>query len=180
MTKGLPISLHDLKGVKRWYQKIFLYSLLSMQISSTVCQSAEKTSDMLSVSQGAFAANAGGQNAYSLRYFHAGNEFQVFANKSLTAGGLPLFGAGYGPRFNGCQECFWKPFIQTGAGFTNAGPFVELDWGITIPVLPIWLPMDPPKFVPQLRVDFATHLIFGQIRPSIWSYPLWLGIAVPF
>jgi hypothetical protein len=126
--------------------KVLLLFLLCFCTPSRVFSKPQEA-DLISVSKGAFAANAGGQEAYSMRYLHNMIEFQIFANKSLTVGGQPLVGAGFGPRFNGCEECFWKPFIQTDAGFSNAGPFVELDWGITIPLLPIWLPVDPPKYV---------------------------------
>lgn len=134
----------------------------------------------VSASMNALAANAGGQEAYALRIHHDDAEYHVFANRSLSVGGKPLVGAGYDLRFNLCEDCFWRVFIQGGAGLSNAGPYVELDWGMAIPIVPLWLPTHPPRYLPQLRIDFATHLIFSQLRPNTWSYPLWLGIAVPF
>ena len=133
----------------------------------------------ITASKGALAPNAGGQDAYSLRIHGGPGEGHAFLNRSLSVGGRPLFGAGYDLRFSGCDDCFWKFFIQTGGGLSNGGIYLEMDWGLAIPLLPIWLPRSPPKYVPQLRVDFATHLIFGQLRPSLWSYPLWLGITLP-
>lgn len=134
----------------------------------------------VSASKGALAPNAGGQEAYAVRVVHDGAEAHAYLNRSLTVAGKPLVGAGYDLRFESCEDCFWKAFIQTGGGLSNAGPYIELNWGLAIPLIPVWLPMAPPRYVPQLRVDFATHLIFGNIRPSAWSYPLWIGIAVPF
>ncbi len=134
----------------------------------------------LSYSSEAFAPNAGGQEAHSLRLAHTTWEGHFFLNKSLYVGQYPLTGVGYDYRFNLCKDCFWKFFVQAGAGLSNGGIYGELLWGTTIPLLPIWLPMEPPRYVPFIRLDFATHLIFGQVRPNTWSYPLWLGIGVPF
>lgn len=134
----------------------------------------------LYAASGALAPNAGGQDVYSLRLYHNEGEFHGFMNRTLTAGGAPLYGAGYDLTFNACEECFWRPFVQAGAGICTAGPYLELDWGFAIPILPIWLPMSAPRFVPQIRVDFATHVIQTTSRAITWSYPLWIGLGIPF
>lgn len=148
---------------------------------SVFCNSAAATEKpyTVSASTGALAPNAGGQEVYFLRLHHDGKEAHGFLNKTLSVGSTPLFGAGYDLRFDACEDCFWKAFVQVGGGLSNAGVYAEFNWGAAIPLLPIWLPMDPPRYVPQLRIDFSTHLIFGSIRPSVWSYPLCIGFALP-
>lgn len=153
--------------------------LILLELYAVTAQAKSDNPLNLSLSSGAFAANAGGQEAYALRAHQGTGEGHVYINRSLTVGNLPLGGAGYDFRFNACDECFWKFFVQTGGGLSNAGIYAELLWGMTVPLLPIWLPMNPPRYVPHLRLDFATHLIFGQLRPITWSYPLWLGIGIP-
>jgi hypothetical protein len=152
--------------------------LVFVSLFSTVMYSADEPFN-LSLSSGAFAANAGGQDAYAMRLNHARDEFHLIANRSLEVGGLPLVGGGYDLKFDMCDECFWKFFIQTGGGLSNAGPYGELLWGLTVPIIPIWLPTRPPRYLPHLRLDFATHLLFSQLRPSTWLYPIWLGVGVP-
>lgn len=129
---------------------------------------------------GALAPNAGGQDTYSLRLYHDEREYHAFMNRTLMAGGMPLYGAGYDFTFNACEECFWRFFVQTGVGISTAGPYLELDWGFAVPILPLWLPIAPPRFVPQFRIDFATHVIQTTSRAITWSYPLWIGIGIPF
>lgn len=161
---------------------IFISLGLIIGIFSTVLATAETSSDVpynLSYSSGAFAANAGGQDAHAVRLNRGRSEWHLFANRSLVVGTYPLFGGGYDLKFDMCDECFWKIFIQTGGGLSNAGPYAELLWGLTVPIIPIWLPMRPPRYLPHLRLDFASHLLFSQIRPSTWVYPIWLGVGVP-
>jgi hypothetical protein len=154
--------------------------LLVLFCGFSQAMAGERGSYDVSFSQGALAANAGGQDAMAVRVHHEGRELHGYINPSLSTGGRPLVGAGYGIRFDACSDCFWKAFVQSGLGLSTAGPYLELDWGLAVPIIPIWLPRDPFRYVPQLRIDFATHLIFSNVRPSVWSYPLWLGFSIPF
>jgi len=129
----------------------------------------------------AFAPNAGGQEAYTLAYENKNREYFLFANKSLSAGEKPLIGGGYSFRFPICDEnCFWQFYVQLGGGLSTGGPFGEVLWGAMIPIVPIWLPMKAPKYVPNLRIDFANQFYASKHRAITWSYPLWLGISIPF
>ncbi|MCX6118895.1 MAG: hypothetical protein NT027_15265 [Proteobacteria bacterium] len=141
--------------------------------------SKDETPYFLSYSSGAYAPNAGGQDVHVVRLMKNSREFHLYLNRSLTVGSQPLFGGGYDIRFDLCEDCFWKFFVQTGVGSSLAGVYGEFLWGAQIPILPIWLPMDPPRYVPFLRIDFATHLIFGHLRPNTWSYPIWIGVGIP-
>lgn len=130
---------------------------------------------------GAFAPNAGGQTAYSLRLAQHNWEAGVFSNQYVIAGDYPLTGGSLDWRFPICDtECFWQFFVQVGGGLTNGGPLAEVTWGMIIPALPIWLPTSAPKYIPQLRIDITTQLIFIRYRAVTWSYPLWIGLSVPF
>jgi hypothetical protein len=55
-----------------------------------------------------------------------------------------------------------------------------MSWGTVIPLLPLWLPTRAPPYYPALRVDFTTQMILIRWRAVTWSYPLWVGISVPF
>lgn len=156
-----------------------LIVLLLLFLTSSVVTGKDDPYTLYGLS-GALAPNAGGQDTYSLRLYHNEGEFHAFMNKTLTAGGQPLVGGGYDLTFNACDDCFWRFFVQTGVGACTAGPYLELDWGLAMPILPIWLPMSPPRFVPQIRVDFATHVIQTTGRAITWSYPLWIGLGIPF
>ena len=115
----------------------------------------------------ALAPNAGGQVAYSLRYSpEEKTEYSAFANTSLFVGKVPLSGIIYSKRLTLCERCLVSSFAQVGAGASLAGPMLEFDWNIT----PLWL----------LRIDFATHIYFFRIHGIVWSYPLWLGVSLPF
>ena len=130
---------------------------------------------------GAFAPNAGGQDAYGLRVHRDNREYTLFSNSYLMAGAYPLTGAIYSWRFPICDEtCWWQFFAQIGAGVSTAGPLAEIVWGSQIPLAPLWLPRSAPKYLPSLRFDVTTHMIAVPYRLVLWSYPLWLGISVPF
>lgn len=135
----------------------------------------------VSAQVGAFAPNAGGQEAYALRLAKGDNEFAGFANTYLLAGGRPLLGATWSKRFAICgDECWWKFYAQVGAGATTAGPVIDTTWSMNIPLLPIWLPRPAFPWVPALRLDVSTHFIGVRSRVVVWSYPLWAGVSVPF
>lgn len=132
-----------------------------------------------SVQVGALAPNAGGQAVYTIREYHAKREYSVIANTYLSAGKYPLAAGIYSWRFPLCgEECWWQFHSQVGAGFSTAGPVVELLWGSILPVAPLWLPRAGPKYFPAIRIDFATHLIAIPYRVVMWSYPLWIGMTV--
>jgi hypothetical protein len=130
---------------------------------------------------GAFAPNAGGPQAYTLRLAHGAWEAGMFSNQYVIAGDYPLTGGTFDWRFPVCgTECFWQFFVQLGAGASNGGPLAEITWGTMIPALPLWLPIAAPRYIPQIRIDITTQMIFIRYRAVTWSYPLWLGISVPF
>lgn len=127
------------------------------------------------------APNAGGQEAYSLKLATNDWEISGFLNNYLLVGSMPMIGASYAWRFPICDDkCFWQFSFQAGGGFANAGPILEMTWNTVIPLLPIWLPTRAPPYYPALRVDFTTQIILIQWRGVTWSYPLWLGISLPF
>lgn len=130
---------------------------------------------------GALAPNAGGQEAYTLRLGKGDWEAGIFSNQYVIAGDLPLTGAMLDWRSPVCGvECFWQFFVQLGVGGSNGGPLAEVTWGTMIPALPIWLPTAAPRYVPQIRLDITTQVILIRYRAVTWSYPLWLGLTVPF
>jgi hypothetical protein len=130
---------------------------------------------------GAFAPNAGGQEAYTMRLSTNRWEAGVFSNQYLLAGDHPLTGAFYDWRFPICDDsCFWQFFVQAGGGVSTGGPIAQATWGTVIPLLPIWLPRRAPSYVPALRLDMTTQMIFIRYRGVTWSYPLWVGISIPF
>lgn len=115
----------------------------------------------------ALTGNAGGQKAYYLRRTTEKSEWAVFANTYLQSDDRPLIGALYDLRFPLLNENrFWQFYVQTGIGITTAGPAIELVWGTNA----FWI----------FRVDIATHIYLSHRRPIIWSYPIWLGISLPF
>jgi hypothetical protein len=141
------------------------------------------TSDRYQVAaQGvALAPNAGGQQAYSLKLAHGDWEAGAFSNQYVTAGSYPLSGGTFDWRFPVCDDqCFWQFFAQAGAGVSTGGPLAEITWGAVIPLIPLWLPTRAPPYLPALRIDITTQLIFVRWRAVTWSYPLWVGLSVPF
>ena len=129
----------------------------------------------------ALAPNAGGQEAYTLRV--ATNDWEVgaFSNQYILAGDYPLTGAFYDLRFPICDDsCWWQFFAQTGVGVSNGGPLAQITWGTVIPLVPLWLPFAAPRYLPALRLDFTTQMIFIRYRAVTWSYPLWAGVSVSF
>lgn len=141
---------------------------------------ADKTS-YVSMQYAAMAPNAGGQTAYTLRYANDDWEVGGFSNQYLQAGGYPLTGAFYEKIFKLCRkDCFWQFNLQAGIGLSNGGPFTQITWSSIIPLIPIWLPFQAPKYVPALRLDITTQMIFIPYRAITWSYPLWAGISYPF
>ena len=127
----------------------------------------------------ALAPNAGGQEAYSLKLARGWWEAGAFSNTYILANDLPLSGITFDWRFPVCgQQCFWQFYVQAGGGVSNGGPIAQFSWSAILPGLPIWLPREAPPYLPALRVDFVTQLIFIQYRAITWSYPLWLGISL--
>lgn len=116
----------------------------------------------------AFAPNAGGQAAYAIAAATRQTEYSLFVNTYLLTGDVPLFGVIYSRRLPLCSgSCWlWPTFLQAGAGLASAGPLLAVDWVMT----PLSL----------LRIDMSTHLMINSKRVVAWSYPLWLGITLPF
>ncbi len=120
----------------------------------------------------ALAPNAGGQEAYSLRLATNSWEVGAFSNQYIVTGKYPLTGAFYDRRFPICDDtCWWQFFVQTGGGLSTGGPFAQITWGTIVPSI---------RFVPALRLDISTQMIFIRYRGVTWSYPLWAGISVSF
>jgi hypothetical protein len=129
----------------------------------------------------ALAPNAGGQEAYTLRLATNDWEAGAFSNQYIVAGDQPLTGGFYDWRWPICDDsCWWQFFAQTGVGLSNGGPLAQITWGTVIPLLPLWLPTAAPRYVPALRLDITTQMIFIRYRGVTWSYPLWAGISVSF
>ena len=129
----------------------------------------------------AFAPNAGGQDVYSVSYLRKNIEYSLFANQSLSAGSYPLTGATVSYRFYALDYSnFWQFYVQGGAGLSTGGPLGEILWGVTIPMIPLWLPTASPKYVPQIRIDVANQFYVSKTRVITWSVPLWVGFSVPF
>jgi hypothetical protein len=147
---------------------IFLLGLLVALTFGSGASVGHSTEYSLSVQTAALAPNAGGQEAWSLR-FSSGNtrEYSVFANNYLRTGKYPLFGGLYSMRFpilgRGSPV---QSFAQIGIGASSAGPMAEVLWNLT----PLWL----------LRIDFATHFYFIPTRVIVWNYPFWIGATLPF
>lgn len=135
----------------------------------------------VSAQYAALAPNAGGQTSYTLRYAETNWEIGAFSNQYLQAGDYPLSGAFYEVIMPLCKsDCFWKFNLQAGAGISNGGPFTQITWSSIIPLLPIWLPLKAPNYIPALRLDITTQMLFIPYRAITWSYPLWAGISYPF
>lgn len=135
----------------------------------------------ISVLGPALAANAGGQIAYSARYFVSDYEASLFSNQNLLTGNIPMTGATLSRRLTFCSSlCFWRFYLQGGVGASTGGAIAQVTWGGMIPALPIWLPTRHPKYVPALRIDITTQFIASTGRVVTWNYPFWTGITIPF
>jgi hypothetical protein len=129
----------------------------------------------------ALAANAGGQEAYKLEWYHDHHAFYGFKNQALIVGNYSLMGAGYNYRLPICDSsCFWQFFAQVGGGVSNAGLYEDITWGSIIPMLPIWLPFSAPRYIPAFRIDITSQFFPNRQRLITWSYPLWVGITFTF
>ena len=159
-------------------------SLAFAGASALYCASGAGAADTryeLTIQGKALAPNAGGQDSYSLKL--ATNDWEVggFVNQYITAGGKPMVGGTFDYRFPICDDtCFWQFFAEAGGGASTGGPMADITWGTMIPLVPLWLPMSAPRYLPQLRIDFTTQFIFIRWRAVTWSYPLWAGITIPF
>ncbi|MCB9228762.1 MAG: fibronectin type III domain-containing protein [Deltaproteobacteria bacterium] len=145
----------------QWLSLVFL----GLSCFATVESLADNS---LSLQYKAWTSNAGGQDAYSLRWsVDDSYEWTLFSNHLLTSGSYPLTGLLWDVRFPICgHSCVIGVWAQAGAGLSTAGPVVEFLWSFRF----FWL----------LRVDMATHLYFSQLKPIVWSYPFWIGISLPF
>jgi len=147
----------------------FLLLLIAVTALFNATKSAAAGSDdrvTYSLMLQSLAPNAGGQQAYALRRGTDKIEMSLFANRSLYAGNFPLMGATYDWRFAICgRSCFWQFYAQAGVGLSTAGPMVEILWSSIL----LW----------TVRIDMATHLIVIPNRVITWSYPLWVGFAIP-
>jgi hypothetical protein len=141
--------------------------LMGISISVQEAIGAPKKSAEYSILFKSFAANAGGQDAYSIRAGRDDFEVSVFANTYLTVGGNPLVGGAYARRFDLCGSQCWifRAYTSLGLGVSTIGPYAEI--AATFNPLSV------------LRIDIATHVIAGQERAILWSYPLWFGVTLP-
>lgn len=114
----------------------------------------------------AHAANAGGQDIYSIRRADDDHEISLFRNEYLISSGRPLMGATYSLRLPVCDSsCFVQGYTQLGAGLSTAGPLLDITWS----VIGLWV----------ARVDFTTQLFLTKTRIMTWSVPLWIGVSLP-
>ena len=160
---------------------IYFFSLQLLFLCYSVSARAANQQYALTAQYEALAPNAGGQIVYGLKLATNQWEAGIFSNQYLTAGKFPLTGATLDWRFPVCDDsCWWQFFVQLGGGLSNAGPIAEVTWGSVIPLIPLWLPWRAPRYFPALRLDITSQLIFIRYRGIPWSYPLWVGITVPF
>lgn len=174
-TYGSSFSSLSYSGRSLWLVGVLIFSLAWCLFSETNQLYAASKKVTYSLQAMALAPNAGGQMAYALRRGTNEREMSVFANTYLYAGDYPLVGAIYSWRFPIVNDdWFWQAFVELGAGITTAGPVAEILWGTIM----LW----------TVRVDIATHLMFVPSnsdrsgRPAnmiLWSYPIWVGLAVP-
>ena len=126
----------------------------------------------VSVQGMALAPNAGGQESYSIKYFHEAHniEYSVFSTTYLvTEGNVPLSGVTGAYRLPICDEsCFAQAFLLTGGGVSQIGPYAELTWGTIL------------GWVTRIDITSQLYYSFSEQRIITWSYPLWVGISVPF
>jgi len=142
---------------------------------------ARKKFHEISVHGLSLAPNAGGQEAYRIEGYETPHAWHAFYNRALIVGKLPLMGAGYNYRMSVCDEsCFWRFFAQVGGGLSNGGPYGEISWGTIIPLVPLWLPVSAPRFIPSLRLDITSQFYLAKNRIITWSYPIWAGVALAF
>lgn len=161
--------------VKLW----MLMALLTWTHPRLIAKPAEI--DTISARFFAFAPNAGGQEIYAASYLRQQIEYTLFLNRSVSAGTSSLAGGTASFRFYALDyDHFWQLYAQAGAGLSTGGPLAEILWGLTIPMIPLWLPTGAPKYVPQIRIDVANQFYFSKTRAITWSVPLWLGFSVPF
>jgi hypothetical protein len=155
--------------------------LLDYRSFAATSESANTDHHAVSFNALALAPNAGGQKAYRVEWYHHHHAFSVFDNQSLLVGSTTLKGIGYSYRLPVCDaDCFWQFFSQVGGGISNAGVYGEVDWGVIIPMLPIWLPTSAPRYIPAFRIDIASQMYASRQRIITWSYPLWAGVTVSF
>lgn len=115
----------------------------------------------------AFSTNAGGQRAFALIYDRENwSNYQLFVNHDLRVNSFVFSGFSYGRSTAILSELAWlRLFGDVGAGFSTAGPFVRM--GLTLPLAGVF------------RVESSVMVILSNsFRPTIWSYPLWLGFSV--
>lgn len=133
-----------------------------------ITQTALGQSDMhtYSFSWQALAANAGGQNAYSLRRGNDHHEISLYLNEYLLANDQPIFGGIYALRFSLCgQSCFWQVYLHTGGGLSSGGGVIEIGWSTIL----LW----------SARIDFTSQFYFTTSRMVTWTYPGWIGLSFP-
>jgi hypothetical protein len=147
---------------------LLAFMLLFGTVLLAVCPHVAQAKDTSNTSAQllAFAPNAGGQAAYSLRRSNNEREWSLFLNQYLRVGKRPLGGAAYSLRYPVCdQSCILQLYVQNGVGISSVGPFIEVLWGTNLFSI--------------IRLDIAAHLYFTASRPVLWSYPLWLGFSLP-
>ena len=164
--------------MQRALHRFLLALLLSMP---QLAVAARKDFREISLHGLSLAPNAGGQEAYRVEGYAKPNAWHAFYNRALMVGELPLMGAGYNYRMSVCDEsCFWRFFAQVGGGLSNGGPYGEISWGTIIPLVPLWLPVSAPRFIPSIRIDITSQFYIAKNRIITWSYPVWAGVALAF
>lgn len=143
--------------------RLVLRIVFLLSVFSSAASYAADNVSTYSLQAVAFTPNAGGQKAYSLRRLRGNQEWSLFANTYLMAGGQPLVGVSWDYRFSTCERCVWQFYTQVGVGLSTGGPLVEVIWGTIF----LW----------TARLDFATQMFATYKRAVVWSYPLWAGVS---
>jgi hypothetical protein len=148
--------------------KRLLSALVAIVLAHGYAATAHARDYALALQGAALAPNAGGQEAWALRFATDNSrEYSIFANEYLRTGDYPLVGAIYSFRFPIFSRV-WPiySFVQIGAGASSAGPVAEFLMNLT----PAWV----------VRIDFSTHFYAIPERVIVWNYPFWVGLTVPF
>jgi hypothetical protein len=155
-----PSTTHGVCDLKRLCQIMFIALMFGGSVPAYGKLYRYSTQSL------AFAPNAGGQSAFSLRRSSESSEWSLFVNQYLISGPLPLIGVSYNSRHPMTRRSWPLQFaLLLGGGLASSGPFLEVGWEF----LALY----------ALRVDIRTQATFYRTRILTWSYPIWFGVSLP-
>lgn len=143
--------------------------LLTMCLHLSLGQTLQAQPRRYSLLAATLAPNVGGQSAFSLLTRAPDWELEGFYNSYLSVGGLGLGGVIMSVRERACltQSCaLVETSVSLGGGLATSGPIVQLRWSLV--------------FLSTIRLDVATQAFFSRTRMVLWSYPVWVGVSMPF